>query len=98
MTGPRRTPETNRRASAMKPRTIAVPMSGWARVSTQAKPVTVRSGPVVRRAAGARRLVAAEGHPHAVPEEDGVGRAVGGDGDDGGRRAHHHEPDEAEQH
>ena len=35
----------------MKPRTIAVPMSGWARISTQAKPVTMSSGPMMRRSA-----------------------------------------------
>ena len=40
----------------------------------------------------------ADRHPHGLPDEDGVGRAVGGDGDDRRRRADHHEPDEAEQH
>ena len=35
----------------MKPRTMAVPMSGWARMSTQAKPVTRSSGPMMRRSA-----------------------------------------------
>ena len=33
----------------MNPRTIAVPMSGWARIRTQAKPVTRISGPMMRR-------------------------------------------------
>ena len=35
----------------MKPSTIAVPMSGWTRIKTQAKPVTIRSGPMIRRSA-----------------------------------------------
>ena len=156
----------------MKPRTMAVPMSGWARMSTQAKPVTMSSGPMIRRSAasssrrrvmksaanrvrasfissdGCRRncpkptqrldpmactprpgtsttksrrerhqhdqraeapqlaVVEADGqpqddgadrHPHGLPDEDGPRRAVGGDGDDRGRRAHHDEPDDAEQ-
>ena len=35
----------------MKPSTMAVPMSGWARIRTQAKPVTMSSGPMMRRSA-----------------------------------------------
>ena len=39
----------------------------------------------------------ADGHPHALADQDGPGRAVGRDGDHRRGRAHHHEPDHAEQ-
>ena len=156
----------------MTPRTMAVPMSGWARISTQAKPVTMSSGPMMRRSAASssrRRVMksaandgegelhqlgglqaelpeadpaarahgvhaeardqhheeeaerhqhderaeapqlavveadgepehdGADRHPHDLADQDGPRRPVGGDGDDRGRRAHHDEPDEAEQ-
>ena len=51
MTGRSLTPETNNSESVMQPSTVAVPISGWARIRTQAKPVTMSTGPMMRRSA-----------------------------------------------
>ena len=93
----------------MKPRTMAVPMSGWARIRTQAKPVTRISGPddaavggVLIEAAGDEvRGEEREGQLHQLgrlqaelPEADPSARPHGVHAEAG----HQHDEEEPERH